>query len=61
MFSSVDFFFLNIDLKHEFHQIHPSRILASGSQSPNSAHHLLSGSSLISSVTQLDLVIYHLS
>ena len=47
MFMSV-FFFLNIDLKHEFHQVHPSRKLACGSQGPNPAQNLLSGSGLIS-------------
>lgn len=62
---NVFFFFfvivVNVDLKCEFHQIHPSSLLTSGSQGPNSSENLLSGSYFTSRVPPLDFVIDQLS
>lgn len=52
---------VNVDLKCEFHQIHSSRLLTSGSQIPNSSENLLAGIGLTSRVPQLDIVIDQLS
>lgn len=63
-FLGIFFFFVivvNVDLKCEFHQIHPSSLLTSGSQGPNSSENLLSGSYFTSRVPPLDFVIDQLS
>lgn len=66
IFISLEYFFffvivVNVDLKCEFHQIHPSSLLTSGSQGPNSSENLLSGSYFTSRVPPLDFVIDQLS